>query len=166
MKKLTLIALVTLLSFGAFAADGGKKSDDTDKVSNYVIRQFESEFGDAKEVSWTVTENYDKVEFSVDNVKMAAFYDQSGKYIGHTEAVTYNSLPSGARKKIARDYEGYHVKELLRFQFADAPTSALARLTAISVYDDEVYFLSLNKAGKEATLKISPSSAVELLSKN
>jgi uncharacterized lipoprotein YehR (DUF1307 family) len=166
MKKLTLLTLAFLLSFGAFAANVVKKSDDTDKVSNYVMRQFESEFGDAKEVTWTVTENYDKVEFTVDKVKMAAFYDASGKYIGHTEAVTYNALPSGARKQIARDYEGYHVKELLRFQFADAPTSALARLTAISIYDDEVYFLSLNKAGKEATLKISPSSAVELLSKN
>lgn len=166
MKKFTLIALVTLLSFGAFAADGGKKADDTNKVSNYVIRQFETEFGDAKEVTWTVNENYEKAEFTVDNVKMAAFYDVNGKYIGHTEAVTYNALPAGARKQIARDYEGYHVKELIRFQFADAPTSALARLTAISIYDDEVYFLSLNKADKEATLKISPSSAVELLSKN
>lgn len=166
MKKLTLIALVTLLSFGAFAADGVKKSDDTDKVSSYVMRQFETEFGDAKDVTWTVNESYNKVEFTADNVKMAAFYDANGKYIGHTEAVTYNALPSAARKQIARDYEGFHVKELLRFQFADAPTSALARLTAISIYDDEVYFLSLNKADKQATLKISPSSSVEILSKN
>ena len=166
MKKLALLALVTLLSFSTFAAEGSKKSDDTDKVSNYVIRQFEGEFGDAKEVTWTVNENYEKAEFTVDNVKMAAFYDVSGKYIGHTEAIAYNSLPGTARKKIARDYEGYHVKEVLRFQYADVPSSALARLTAISIYDDEVYFLTLNKADKEATLKISPSAAVELLSKN
>ena len=166
MKKLTLLALVVLLSFSAFAAEGGKKTDDSNKVPTYVIRLFEGEFGDAKDVNWTVNEKYEKAEFTVDNVKMAAFYDANGKYIGHTEAVTYNSLPNAARKQIARDYEGYHVKELIRFQYADIPTSALERLTAISVYDDEVYFLSLNKADKEATLKISPSSAVELLSKN
>lgn len=166
MKKLTLLALVTIFSFSAFATEGGKKNDDTNKVPYFVIRQFEGEFSDAKDITWTVNETFEKAEFTVDKVKMAAFYDSNGKYLGHTEVVTYNSLPANARKQIARDYEGYHVKELIRFQYADAPSSALTRLTATSIYDDEVYLLSLNKADKQATLRISPSSAVELLSKN
>jgi len=166
MKKLTLLALVTFFSFSAFAAEGGKKTDDTNKISYYVMRQFESEFNGAKEITWTVTENYEKAEFTVNEVKMAAFYDTNGEYIGHTEVVTYNSLPSAARKQIARDYEGYHVKDLIRFRYADASSTSLAHVTSMSVYDDEVYFLSLNKADKEATLKISPSSTVALLSKN
>ncbi|MFD1257772.1 hypothetical protein ACFQ3S_13270 [Mucilaginibacter terrae] len=167
MKKLTLFALVALLSFStAFATEGGKKEDDTKKVPYHVIRQFESEFSNAKEIVWTVTETFEKAEFTVDQVKMAAFYDSNGKYIGHTEAVAYNVLPSTAKKQIAREYEGYHVKELIRFQYADAPTTALTRIAATNVFDDEVYLLSLYKADKQATLRISPSSAVELLSKN
>jgi hypothetical protein len=166
MKKLTLIALVILLSFSAFAAEGGKKSDDTNKISSYVLRQFESEFYDAKEVTWTVNENYEKAEFVFNNVRMAAFYDVNGEYIGHTEVVSYNSLPSAARKQIARQYEGYHVKDLIRFEYAGASSSSLAHINAVSAYDNEVYFLSLNKAGKEATLQISPSSTVQLLGKN
>jgi len=166
MKKLTLIALVILLSFSAFAAEGGKKSDDIIKVSSFVLRQFEGEFSDAKDVAWTVNENFEKAEFIVNNVKMAAFYDVNGEYIGHTEAVTYNSLPNAARKQIARNYEGYHVKDLIRFQYAGASSSSLAYVNSVSTYDNEVYFLSLSKAGKEATLQISPSSTVQLLGKN
>ncbi|MDT3401720.1 hypothetical protein [Mucilaginibacter terrae] len=167
MKKLTLLsALFAILSLSAIAADGGKKNDDVSKVSSYVIRQFESEFYSAKDITWTVTEGFEKADFTVDNVKMAAYFDTNGKYLGHTEAVTYNVLPSHAKKQIAREYEGYHVKELIRFQYAETPSSALTRLTAINAFDDEVYLLTLYKADKQATLRITPSSAVELLSKN
>jgi hypothetical protein len=167
MKKLALFALVTLLSFSAaFATEGGKKEDDSKKVPYHVIRQFEYEFTDAKEIVWTVTETFEKAEFTVDKVKMAAFYDTNGKYLGHTETVAYNVLPSTAKKQIAREYEGYHVKELIRFQYADTPTTALTRLSATNVFDDEVYLLSLYKADKQATLRITPSASVELLSKN
>jgi hypothetical protein len=165
MKKLTLLsAFVAIFSLSAFAAEGGK--DDSNKVPYFVMRQFESEFYNAKNISWTVNENFEKAEFSVDGVKMAAFYDSNGKYIGHTETVAYNVLPSHAKKQIAREYEGFHVKELIRFQYAETPSSALSRLTATSSFDDEVYLLSLYKADKQATLRITPSSAVELLSKN
>ncbi|UEG51957.1 hypothetical protein LLH06_13395 [Mucilaginibacter daejeonensis] len=165
MKKLTLLsAFVAIFSLGAFAAEGGK--DDSNKVPYFVMRQFDNEFYNAKNITWTVNENFEKAEFTVDGVKMAAFYDNNGKYIGHTETVAYNVLPSHAKKQIAREYEGYHVKELIRFQYADAPSSALSRLTAISSFDDEVYLLSLYKGDKQATLRITPSSAVEQLSKN
>jgi len=167
MKKLTLLtAFIAILSLSAFATEEVKKADDVSKVSHYVIRQFESEFYNAANVSWTVTEGYEKAEFTVDNVKMAAFFDTNGKYLGHTEAITYNVLPSHAKKQIAREYEGYHVKELIRFQYAETPSSALTRLTATNIFDDEVYLLTLYKADKQATLRITPSSAVELLSKN
>lgn len=167
MKKLTLFALVTILSFSvSFAADGGKKSDDTNKVPYFIIRQFEYEFGDAKDIIWTVSDTFEKAEFTVDKVKMVAYYDTNGKYLGHTEVVAYNILPSNAKKQIAREYEGFHVKELIRFQSADTPTSALSRLNTSNIYDDEVYLLTLYKADKQATLRISPSSSVELLSKN
>jgi hypothetical protein len=166
MKKLTLLALVTFFSFGAFATEGGKKTDDTNKVPYHVMRQFEGEFSDAKEIVWTVNDSFEKAEFVMDGVKMSAYYDTNGKYLGHTETITYNNLPSAARKQIAREYVGYHVKELIRFSYADVTSSALSRLTAVSANDDEVYLLSLNKADKQATLRITPSSSVELLSKN
>ncbi|WP_345952359.1 hypothetical protein [Mucilaginibacter sp. PAMB04168] len=166
MKKLTLLsALFAIFTLSAFA-DGGKKTDDSNKVPYHVIRQFEYEFNDAKDATWTVTDSFEKVEFTSNKVKMAAYYDLNGKYLGHTEAVSYTTLPAHAKKQIAKEYEGYHVKELIRFQYADAPSSALSRLTAINVADDEVYLLSLYKADKQATLRITPSSAVELLSKN
>lgn len=167
MKKITLLsALFAIFSLSTFAADGGKKSDDVSKVPYFVLRQFESEFVDAKDMTWTVNENFEKVDFTVDKVKMAAYYDTNGNYIGHTEAVTYNVLPTHAKKQIAREYEGFHVKELIRFQYAETPASALTRLAASNVNDDEVYLLTIYKADKEATLRISPTSAVEVLSKN
>jgi hypothetical protein len=168
MKKLTLFALATILTLNVtFAADGGKKkADDTDKVPYIVLHHFEYEFYNAKDVTWTVSDTFEKVDFLVDNVKMTAFYDSNGKYIGHSEAVTYNTLPSGAKKQIAKEYEGYHVRELYRFQYAELPTSALTRLITTSGTDDEVYLLSLYKADKVATLRITPTSAVELISKN
>jgi hypothetical protein len=167
MKKLTLIALVTLLSFSiSFAADGGKKSDDSNKVPYSVMRHFEYEFDNAKDIVWTVNNTFEKAEFTVNNVKMTAFYDSNGKYIGHTEVVAYNALPSGAKKQIAKNYEGYHVKELIRFQYADMATSSIAPLSASNNFDDEVYVLSLYKADKTAVLRISPNSSVETLTKN
>lgn len=167
MKKITLLsALFAILSLSTFAADGGNKSDDVNKVPYFVLRQFESEFANAKEMTWTVNENFEKVEFTSDNVKMSAYYDSNGKYIGHTESVTYNVLPTHAKKQIAREYEGFHVRELIRFQYAETSTSPLTRLATSNVVDDEVYLLTIYKADKETTLRISPTSAVEVLSKN
>jgi hypothetical protein len=165
MKKLTLLsALLAIFTFSAFA--GNVKDDDSKKVPYHVIRHFEGEFSYAKDVTWTVTETYEKVDFTVDQEKMTAYYDLNGNYLGHTEGVSYVSLPSRAKKQIAKQYEGYHVKELIRFQYADTPSSALGRLSTFDVYDDEIYLLTLYKGDKQATLRITPSSAVELLGKN
>ncbi len=59
MKKVILtIATAALFSVNVFAADGGKKTNETSANISYAVQQeFNADFAGAQNVVWTATKN-------------------------------------------------------------------------------------------------------------
>jgi hypothetical protein len=149
MKKIFLtIATAGLLVTSAYA-DGGKKTDKTTTVSYTVENQFDSTFGNAKNVVWAVTSNFQKATFTQDDVQMTAFYDLQGNYLGITQDVDYSTLDAKAKATIADKYKGYGVKEVIKFDNTDAQN-----------FEQTTYFVDLKGAGDEILVRVAPDSNV------
>ncbi|SJZ33146.1 hypothetical protein [Sediminibacterium ginsengisoli] len=140
MKKLFLAVLVAAtLGTSAFAADANK-------VSYKVKMSFESQFSDAKDITWNVTEMYTRFTFTLNDEKVEAFYSPSGESIGVSRAVEFKKLPLNAVQKIKKNYSDYTVKETIEFD-RDG---------------DREFFVSLTKGDTKKILKVSVYGSVSL----
>lgn len=160
MKKVLLtVAIAATLTTGAFAVGSTKNTIADTKVSYTVQHQFDSEFSGAEQVSWSSTANGLKADFIMNDVKMSAFYNKVGDFVGSTEDITFKSLPSPAKKTIAARYKGYFATEIMKFQGNDSP-SAYERLTS----DDQssAYYVDLKSEKEEVLLKITSHGDVSL----
>ncbi|HKG67320.1 MAG TPA: hypothetical protein VKA92_00510 [Segetibacter sp.] len=110
MKKLFISALLAItVAASSFAAEGNN-------VSYTVRNNFSSQFKKASDVQWTSGENYTKATFVLDNVRTEALYSAEGELIGTNQAITLEELPVNAKRAFAKKYEGYTVKEAIRFE--------------------------------------------------
>src|SRR6185312_1297750 len=109
MKKIFLtFATAALFSVSAFATGGGKKAAETAANVSYTVqRQFAEDFSQAQDVTWTVTKNCQKADFTIDGTKKTAFYNLSGDFLGTTQIVGYDAIPAKSKKQIADQYKGY-----------------------------------------------------------
>jgi hypothetical protein len=156
MKKIFLtIATIGLLGTSVYAADGGKKTEKSAAVSYAVKNEFDSTFEDAKDVTWTVTSNVQKATFTSNDVKMTAFYNLTGEYLGVTEDVTYTALSEKAKKQIADKYAGYDVNEVIKLETSGAATN----------FAETVYFVDLKNDAAEVLVRVTPTNDVYFFQK-
>ena len=110
MKKLFISALLAItVAASSFAAEGNN-------VSYTVRNNFSSQFKKASDVQWTSGENYTMATFTLNNVRTQALYTPEGEFIGTNQAITLEELPVNAKRAFAKKYEGYTVKEAIRFE--------------------------------------------------
>ena len=110
MKKYFLSALVSIaIAVTSFAADGNK-------VSLGVLNDFAYQFKHASDVKWTSEENYAKATFKWNNISTEAVYTPEGDFIGSMQAITLEELPVNAKRKFAKKFHGYTVKQAIRFE--------------------------------------------------
>jgi len=151
MKKIFLtIATISLLGTSVYAADGGKKTEKTANVSYAVQNDFASTFSDATDVTWTVTTNTQKASFISNGVKMTAFYNMSGEYLGLTQDVAYSTIGAKAKKEIASQYAGYDVNEVIKLETNGANTN----------FAETVYFVDLKSSAAEVLVRVNQSNDV------
>ncbi|RCH53599.1 hypothetical protein DJ568_16990 [Mucilaginibacter hurinus] len=146
MKKLFILpVIIGLLISTAFAAGTTKNDDDKSaNVSYAAVNQFNSDFRNASNVRWTVTANSQKVDFVIDNVKKTAFYSFDGTYLGTTQKVNYDVIPSKAKKEIAEKYKGYNVGDVIELQTSD----------------NIQHFVDLKSEKAEILVRVAPTSVV------
>lgn len=110
MKKLFISALLSVsVALSSFAAEGN--------TVNFTARNnFESQFKYASDVQWTAGKNYTKATFLLNNVRTEALYTEAGDFIGTNQAITLDGLPVKAKRAFAKKYDGYTVKEAIRFE--------------------------------------------------
>lgn len=143
MKKLLIIpAIVGLLTTSVFAKAINK--DDESRISYSVVNQFKSDFRDAKDITWTITDNTQKAEFTVNGVRKTAFYNMSGEFMGTTQRIAYTSVSESAKKTIAAKYKGYTVGDVIQ----------------LSTNDSVQLFVDLHNAKEEILVRVSPTSSV------
>ncbi|GAA4090592.1 hypothetical protein [Mucilaginibacter panaciglaebae] len=147
MKKLIFTAVfATLVSVAAFA-DGGKKTSTTtgeENVSYAVLTQFQDNFADAGNVTWTVSSTSQKASFTKNNVNYTAYYDSIDQYWGLAQEVTFASVTKEVKNVIAKNYADYDVKSVTRFETNDGE-------------EPVVYFIGLKNAKEDLILTISPA---------
>lgn len=133
MKKILFTALVAVsIVSSAFAKD--------DKKINYrVLNSFTTEFNEATDINWTSQRNFDKASFNLDGKQLSVFYTTSGEKIGTSQEVSFESLPSKAKKCIAKKYSDYSIKETILFE-SDSEAS---------------YFVSAENSLQKVILKVA-----------
>ena len=149
MKKLFITAAIaTIFSASAFA-DGAKAV----KISYTVQNQFKADFSDAKDVTWSLDKNFQRVDFTVNDVKMTSFYNTQGQFVGLTQNIDYAVIPAKAKNLIAAKYKGYNVSEVI----------VLQSNPEVKDVDEEVaYFVDLKNADHEALVRITHDANIEL----
>ena len=154
MKKLLIIITLTLLTAVTYATERTDKKDDVKKVSYTAIKQFEEEFANAKNVSWRVSDQYVKAQFTSEGKNMAALYDLQGNYIGAVEYVAYSSIPEKARVEMERRFKDYTFSSALKIVSRPAG--------AFDSNDVGTYWVDLINDTKQLYVSVSPSLSVAL----
>ncbi len=139
MKKLFITALLAVaLSAGAFAAPT--------KVNSAILANFNAEFKKADDVSWVITNEYTKAAFTTDNTKMEVFYNFNGDIVGTSKSITLDELPVSAKRRFAKRFAGYNVKEAIRFEG----------------FDEKAYYISGENEKESVILKVNDHNQVSL----
>jgi hypothetical protein len=154
MKKIFITtAIAALFSASVFAADGGKKTNETTvNVSYAVVQSFNSDFATAKDIVWTVTKNCQKADFYVDGVKRTAFYKLSGEFLGTTQTVGYSAIPEKSQKAIAANYKGYVAGDVIVYQTNEELNDTI---------DATTYFVDLKSSSHEVLVRVTNGGGVE-----
>lgn len=112
MKKL-FITVVLAIAVAAVSSAAPKK------VSSAILANFHSQFKEASDVTWLVTNDYTKAAFTADNTSMEVYYNPGGDIIGTSKSIIFDELPANARKRFDKKFSGYEVKEVIRFEGFD-----------------------------------------------
>lgn len=107
MKRLvvTLTIALSLFSLSSFANGEG--------VSPKAIASFNNSFKTAKEVNWTVTNNFYKADFSLNGQYVTAFYDSEGKMMALTRNISSLQLPMTLQADLKKNYDCYWITDVL-----------------------------------------------------
>lgn len=153
MKKIFLtFATAALLSVNVFAADGGKKAENTVIVSFAVQQQFTADFENASNVSWSETKNCVKADFVVDGAKKTAFYSLTGDFIGLTQTVGYTAIPAKSQKLIAEAYKDYTPVSVIVYQ---------ANTSLNDTVDPTSYFVDLKNEKHEILVRVTNTGSLD-----
>ena len=143
MKKLFISALLSVtVVLSSFAAAGNK-------AKFALPDNFSFQFKHASDVLWTSTANYAKATFVLNNVRTEALYTLAGDFIGTNQAITLEDLPVNAKREFAKKYDGYTVKEAIRFEGAD----------------ESAYYISAENEKGSVILKVEDSGAISMVKK-
>lgn len=112
MKKLFITALLAIsLATSGFASGTN--------VNVSVLNNFKTDFRNVANVSWVSKDDYAKATFTENNQKVEAFYNLSGELIGTSKSLDLQNLPVSAKRAFAKKFDGYTVKEVIKFDGVD-----------------------------------------------
>src|SRR3979411_2366390 len=106
MKKI-MIALVmffNVMKTSAFANEG--------TVNQEVLNAFKIEYSSAKDVSWTVGDNYYKASFTMNDQKLFAFYAVDGEFLALTRYISSVQLPESIQSNLRKQFKEKWITDL------------------------------------------------------
>ena len=107
MKTKMLIFALLLISFSNPGFSGVPND-----VGEKVIASFQKDFSNAREISWTNNNIYEKATFILDGQALSAFYDHNGELIALARKIESSQLPVSLLLNLNKIYKGYLIKEL------------------------------------------------------
>ena len=122
MKKRILLLSIVLVSFTAFSF----AADAPVSVSKNVVYSFNKQFSNAHDVKWESHADFIKAEFSINDIVLYAYYNQSGDLIAVTRYISPNQLPLVLLTSLKKQFSsGYWVSDLFEIE-TEAGTSYYA----------------------------------------
>ena len=152
MKKLFITAAIATMFSASVFADGTRKVH-TVTVSYTVVNKFTADFPAAKDITWTVDNNYQRADFVLEGVQTSAFYDRSGEFVAITEDITAKAVPSATLKEINEQYNGYTVDHVIVLQ---------NNIELNPEAEPTIYFADIKNGEKEALVRITADGHIEL----
>lgn len=128
MKKIILTLAIAISTLGAFAGE---------EVNPKALASFKNEFASAKEVTWTVTAEYFKAEFTFNGQYVNAFYNADGELMGLTRNITSLELPMNLQASLKKSYEDFWISDLFE----------------ITKSNNTGYYITLENADSKVVLK-------------
>jgi hypothetical protein len=146
MKKLFITTAIAAMFSASVFADGTKTAANKINVSYTVVNEFNASFADAKNITWSVTREFQKASFILNGVKSTAFYNQQGQFVALTMDVDAKAIPAKAKAEIAEKYKGYSVEGVIVVQ----------NNTELNPDAEETgYFVELKSGSKQILVKIN-----------
>jgi len=110
MKKyiVTIIALFIIMS-------STKTMAQSSFLSKAVITSFATQFEKASDVSWKITDNFNKATFRINNQYMDAFFSNEGTLIAMSHNVLSTELPIQLQLGIMKNYPGTWISDLFEY---------------------------------------------------
>jgi hypothetical protein len=146
MNKIILsIATVLMMGLSAFAA----KTDETD-VNQLAVKSFHKDFVNAKNIKWEQKTGYVKVEFTMNDQVLYAYYNNDGQMTAVVRNIVSDQLPISLLTSLKRDYTGFWISDLFEMAADDLTT----------------YYVTLENADKKIVLRSSGIDSWEVYAKS
>jgi hypothetical protein len=106
MKKImiALVMMITVMKTTAFANEIIVKQE--------VLNLFKIEYSSAKDVNWTVGDNYYKASFTMNDQKLFVFYSIDGEFLALTRYVSSLQLPDNIQNSLRKQFKEKWVTDL------------------------------------------------------
>lgn len=141
MKNASMFAIAFLITLSSFATDL--------KISEKVMKAFETTFTDAEDIVWTNTENVYTVQFKQQGTVTYVKYDGEGNFLSSRRYYGNAKLPVDIQCRLQKSYPGKTVFGVTEFTIAD----------------EVCYFVKLEDADTWSTVKINQARSIELVEK-
>jgi hypothetical protein len=162
MKKIFLAASILLTASTATLAQDNSGRHDAERLTPGIKNQFVEDFPDATNVQYTNGNSLVKVSFTQDKEKISAYYDDGNQLVGTIEKKAFDDLPANAKKKILKDYPGYTIADVIRFDDNEADETEMMQYGR-SLNDAENYFVELKTGNKAIVVKVGLSGWVDFV---
>jgi len=106
MKKV-MIALVFIAFTLGNAAFAGEKG-----IDKRVRQAFEKEFAGALDVQWYPYDEYIKVDFTFNNMRLRAWYNNDGETLALFRNIQFSQLPLMLQLDLKKSYKGYWITQI------------------------------------------------------
>jgi hypothetical protein len=135
MKKRILLLSIALVSLTAFSFAAATPST----ISKNVISSFNKQFSSAHDIKWENTENFVKAQFTMNDMVLFAYFNNSGELIAVTRFISPNQLPLELLSSLKGSYKGYWVSDLFEIhtEFGTAYYATLENADQIVVLKSE-----------------------------
>lgn len=114
MKKRILFLSIALVSLTAFSY-----AADAPTVSKNVIHTFNQQFANARDIQWQTKSQFVKAQFSINNMVLFAYFNNSGELIALTRFISTNQLPLEKMTSLKNEFKGYWISDLFEIESGD-----------------------------------------------
>lgn len=144
MKKLILV-LPIILATGLFATPSNDKTD----INPRIVSAFEKDFSFAKNIKWESAGEYSKVQFSLNDQGITAWYSEDAELIIMARNILYMQLPLSVIKSVEEKHSRADISDILE----------------VNQNGGTNYYLYIEEKGKKKLLQITPSGEITVVRK-